>query len=300
MADKDRSNSYYTEPDENGIVYSRYDFDFEEDVANSTTHAIEPEIDLENEEVFRQALVAMNESGILYAVGAAFARYSYTGIWRNTKDLDIYVRPEDLKATFTILIQAGFKTHVEHKHWLAKGRKGKGVIDIIFGTGHGQLPIDDCSFEGSQIAEVLGVETRLYPIEEMLASAMYVAERRRFDGAEVIHLIYSTKGNLDWERIQKRLGDNRELILWHFILFDFVYPGHRSYMPRDLFLQLLKEARENLSKREDPKAFRGSLIDPFSFTVDIEDWGFEDRRKLKPLVDKNGVSLQTAEEQKIC
>ena len=35
-------------------------------------------------------------------------------------------------------------------------------------------------------------------------------------------------------------------------------------------------------------AFRGTLLDPFSFLVDIEDWGYEDRRNLEPVVDDEG------------
>ena len=37
--------------------------------------------------------------------------------------------------------------------------------------------------------------------------------------------------------------------------------------------------------------FRGTLIDPFSFAVDIHDWGYEDRRDLEPLVDLEGVTV---------
>jgi hypothetical protein len=139
---------------------------------------------------------------------------------------------------------------------------------------------------------VLGVPVNLIPIEEMIASAAYIAGRNRFDGPEVAHLIQSTDGKLDWERILNRLGDNRELLLWHLILFDFLYPGHSNYLPKDLMRQLFTEMEERWKKRnKDPKAFRGTLLDPFSYTVDVEDWGYEDRRNKDPLVDKRGKVL---------
>ena len=34
-----------------------------------------------------------------------------------------------------------------------------------------------------------------------------------------------------------------------------------------------------------------TLLDPFSYTVDVEDWGYEDRRNKEPLVDKQGKQL---------
>jgi hypothetical protein len=130
------------------------------------------------------------------------------------------------------------------------------------------------------------------PLEWILASAMFVAERRRFDGAEVIHLIKSAKGNIDWERLLHRLGDNRELLLWHLILFDFVYPGHSDYLPQDLMVELFEEARHRWAQPEkDEKSFRGTLIDPFAFTVDVEDLGYEDRRNTESLVDEEGEEL---------
>lgn len=258
----------------------------------NTTREKRPRLPAEQSRVYREALTALNESGVKYAVGAAFARYVYTSIWRQTKDLDIFVKPEDLRAAMDALEKAGFETEVKDRSWLAKAWKDGHFLDLIFGTGHGQLPIDDQSFEGSQQDKVLGVPVNLIPIEEMISSAAYIAGRNRFDGPEVAHLIQSTDGNLNWQRILNRLGDNRELLLWHLILFDFLYPGHSNYLPKDLMVELFDEARERWKKRNrNPKAFRGTLLDPFSYTVDVEDWGYEDRRNSVPLVDKQGNLL---------
>jgi hypothetical protein len=260
-----------------------------EDEEKAITGEQAPKLELEEEFVFRRGLQILNASGIVYAVGAAFARYIYTGIWRRTKDLDVFVKPVDLKATMDALSENGFITKVENRNWLAKARQGEHTIDLIFGSGHGLLPIDDASFEGSQLAEILGVLTRLIPVEEMIAFSAFLAVRTRFDGAEILHLIQRTQGKLDWQRILNRLGNNRQILLWHLILFDFVYPGHSDYLPQDIMIDLFDEMRSEWQKAEHPKmAFRGSALDPFSFRVDIEDWGYEDRRNLRPLVDETG------------
>lgn len=258
----------------------------------NTTRERRPRLPAEQSQVYREALQVLNNQGVRYAVGAAFARHVYTSIWRQTKDLDIFVRPVDLKDALDALKEAGFETEVKDRSWLAKAWKEGSFLDLIFGTGHGQLPIDDRSFEGSVQGKVLSVMVDLIPIEEMIASAAFVAGRNRFDGPEVVHLMQSAEGQLDWERILNRMGDNRELLLWHLILFDFVYPGHANFLPQDLMVQLFKEAQARWKKRSrDPKAFRGTLLDPFSYTVDVEDWGYEDRRKKEPLVDKQGKLL---------
>jgi hypothetical protein len=260
-----------------------------EDEEKAITGEQAPKLELEEEFVFRRGLQILNASGIVYAVGAAFARYIYTGIWRRTKDLDVFVKPVDLRAAMDALSENGFTAKVENRNWLAKAKQGEHTIDLIFGSGHGLLPIDDASFEGSQLAEILGVLTRLIPVEEMIAFSAFLAVRTRFDGAEILHLIQRTQGKLDWQRILNRLGNNRQILLWHLILFDFVYPGHSNYLPQDIMIDLFDEMRSEWEKAEQPKmAFRGSALDPFSFRVDIEDWGYEDRRNLKPLVDETG------------
>jgi hypothetical protein len=256
------------------------------------TYESPPLLTLEEERVFRISLQVLNTTGIKYAVGAAFARYVYTGIWRSTKDLDVFLRPEDLKTAMDALQDAGFETKIDTPHWLAKAWKDGYLIDLIFGTGHGLLPVTDSSFENSQVAEILGVTTRLFPIEEMIASAAFIAVRGRFDGAEVLHLIQGAKGKLDWQRILRRLGNNRQLLLWHLILFDFVYPGHSDYLPKDLMVELFEEMRQSWGKRDiNPRAFRGMVVDPFSFRVDIDDWGYEDQRNMEPLVNEKGEVL---------
>jgi hypothetical protein len=126
----------------------------------------------------------------------------------------------------------------------------------------------------------------------MIASAAYIIGRNRFDGGEIVHLIRHSKGKLDWERILNRLGDNRELLLFHLIHFDFVYPGHSNYLPQELMERLFKEIEARWKgNTKGSKVFRGTLIDPFSYNVDVQDWGYEDRRKLTPLVNKQGEVL---------
>jgi hypothetical protein len=273
-------------PSEARELYEREES--EKNVTRETRPVLEPN----QTRIYKEALRALNNQRIDYAVGAAFARYAYTSIWRYTKDLDIYIRPEHLKCCMEILERAGFETKIKEEHWLAKAWKEEYFIDLIFGTGHGQLPVDDETFRGVKKARLLGMQTNLIPVEEMLVSSMFIAGRNRFDGPEFVHLIRGAKGKIDWERILSRLGGNRELLFWHLILFDFVYPGHSSYLPKPLMVSLFDDVKMGWSMRKrDPRAFRGTLLDPFSYTVDIEDWGYEDQRNTDPLVTHEGDAL---------
>src|SRR5205823_3884756 len=120
----------------------KHDTDFEEALADVAREG-EPQFEPEEAAAFAKGLRVLNETGIPYLVGGAFAKHKYTHIWRDTKDLDIFLKPDDLKTALDALAEAGYKTEIEFEHWLAKARLEPYFIDLIFGTGHGQLHIDD-------------------------------------------------------------------------------------------------------------------------------------------------------------
>ena len=52
---------------------------------------------------YTRALKALNDAGVPYLVGGAYAYERYTGIARHTKDFDVFVKPNDLDAAFAVL-----------------------------------------------------------------------------------------------------------------------------------------------------------------------------------------------------
>src|SRR5438045_6298541 len=125
-----------------------------------TARAREAQLDSAEAQVFARALTALNQAGVRYILAGAFAKHAYTGIWRNTKDLDLFLTAGDLKGALETLGAAGFETSIEYEHWLAKAHAEPYVIDLIFGLGHGRLRVDDTWFERTQTCEVAGVTTR--------------------------------------------------------------------------------------------------------------------------------------------
>ena len=53
----------------------------------------------EAENLYSEVLTALNENGVPYAVAGAVSLEKYTGIWRETKDLDLFMTGYDLWAT---------------------------------------------------------------------------------------------------------------------------------------------------------------------------------------------------------
>jgi len=186
-------------------------------------------------------LTLLNETGVQYAIGGAFAVHAYTGIWRDTKDFDVFVAPHDLKKVLDRLGQAYFNPDIRDTCWLAKVESTPFNLDIIFGFRNGQMKIDAHWFEHARRIEAMGVPTFVLSIEELIASKAYVVKRYRFDGADIAHLLRESQGKLDWDRLVGWMRDNIALLLWHLMYFHYVYPGHRDHIPRDLMAKLCEQ-----------------------------------------------------------
>src|SRR5262249_13054456 len=145
------------------------------------------------------ALRALVESGVPFLVGGAYALFEYTGVYRDTKDLDLFVRRRDLEAAFSVLDRAGFRTELVDKAWLAKAWRGEWFVDLIWSSGNGVAVVDDTWFREARGGLVMGVPCRLVPPEEMIWSKAFVNERERYDGADVNHVFHSCASEMDWK-----------------------------------------------------------------------------------------------------
>jgi hypothetical protein len=243
------------------------------------TAAREPSFGAEEGRVYGEALDALDRAGVRYMLGGAFALNAYTGIWRDTKDLDVFAPREALPGIFEALEEAGFETEITDPCWLAKARKGDFFLDIIHADDNGINPVEESWYAHAVETSVLGRRVLAIPAEEMILSKMFVAYRDRWDISDILHLIFTTRGKLDWDRVLAGAGEHWELLLAYLHLYRYVYPSHAGYVPREL-LDLLtgRYEREVESPSREPLRFRGTLLDYESFRVDVEDWGLPDER----------------------
>ena len=239
------------------------------------------EVPKEHGRLYRRALQALNESEIPYVVSGAFAMYAYTGLWRNTKDLDVFVKRESVGKALLALETAGFDVELTDDKWLGKAKKGDVLIDIIFAAGNMVAVVDDEWMERAKPAHLLGVATQLASPEDLISFKAFICERHRFDGADIAHMVQGLKGKLDWDHLIARMGEHWELLLWHLLFFRYVYPCHTEFVPRRVMDQLFgryQDLLEHPSQLERGEAFRGTLVSQFSFAKDVKE-GYRDLRR---------------------
>jgi hypothetical protein len=248
-------------------------------------------LDPEEARRFHEWLLVMRRTGVPYALGGAYAHYAYTGVWRDSKDMDVFVRPQDVRRLLDAFEAAGYDTELRDPRWLAKVHSPPHLLDILFAVRHmTRLRIDDEWLRTAAAAKFLGVPTRILRPEEIIATKVYIANRDRFDGADILHLIRAVQGEVDWQRLIDLLQGDEEIVLWHLVLFAFVYPMHREWLPREL-MQRAFERLQGTPEVLGARAFRGSVLDPISFRVDVGEWGYRDAGAAPPLLDREGRPL---------
>jgi hypothetical protein len=228
----------------------------------------------------RAAMLALNEDHLPYVVAGAYAMREYTGICRDTKDLDIFCRRADVPRVLASLARVGFRVELTDSLWIAKGFAEDGeFVDVIFSSGNGVAIVDDAWFRRARRGTVLGVPALLAPPEEIIWSKSYVMERERYDGADIHHLLLHVGHTLDWEYLLARLSPHPEVLLSHLLLFRFSFPGERDKVPAWVLDELITLSRRT-PRRGEEGLCRGTLLSNIQYNVDLAS-GFRDCRPLE-------------------
>ena len=232
-------------------------------------------------EFYKRVIQILQGGGIDFLVGGAFAFVRVTGIGRNTKDLDLFIRRSDWDRVTGTLAEVGITTELTFPHWLGKafgGREREFFVDLIFSGGNGVAEVDDEWFANAPRDESLGFPIRLIPVEELIWSKAFLMERERFDGADVLHLIRARQNDLDWPRLLSRFGEHWRVLLSHLVLFPYVYPNEPA--PQAVIDELLERTRTEPKADEGIRLCRGPLLSRAQYLVDVERWNYVDARQV--------------------
>ena len=234
-------------------------------------------------EIYKRALAALNDAGVPYVVAGAYAIYEHTGIYRQTKDLDLFCEPAAVVPAMEALKRAGFRTRLEQGHWLAKALDDPYFVDVIYGMGNGLALIDSDWYAHSKPAILAATPVRVAPPEELIWHRLFINERHRHDMADIAHLILTRGHLMDWDRLLARTAEHWPLLLSQVQMFRYVYPGYRDQIPVRVVKELLERAERDAlvpaAKDREHDTTRGTLISRFSFAIDVNEWGFRDLRE---------------------
>jgi hypothetical protein len=228
---------------------------------------------------YRRTLHVLSDARVPFLVGGSHALLNYTGIVRDTKDFDLFVKQDDLEDALEALRQAGYHTEITFPHWLAKAMHGSDIVDLVFSSGNGICRVDDEWFQYAIEADVLGMPVKIAPVEELLWQKSFVMERERYDGADVAHILRSCAESLDWDRLLRRFDPYWQLLLSYLVLFTFIYPSDRQRVPDRIIASLVDRLKHDVdAPPSKDRVCRGTLMSRAQYLLDIGRYGYADAR----------------------
>jgi hypothetical protein len=200
-------------------------------------------------ETFKEGTDALEQGNVPYVIGGGIAVWAY-GRQRWTKDIDVFLKPEDAGRALDVLSAAGFRTEMTDPTWLYKAFAGDQMIDIIF-KSRGDIYMDDESLARGVVREIdgIGVSFRFMAPEDLIIRKIFAMHEHRPDWYDSISVIEGLKGDLDWAYFMKRAQIDTGRVLSFLLFAESVYPRDRAFIPFWVIRQLAQQVldREQLA-----------------------------------------------------
>ena len=204
-------------------------------------------IPMEQWSVYEKTLKLAYQRDIPFAVGGGIAFSHYASRWRNTKDLDVYVLPDDRQAMIQITRDAGlvdyFNVHDYDRGWIFRSHDTQGIIvDIIWQMANYRAQVDQGWLSRGDLVLVHGLPIRLIPPEELIWCKLYILQRDRCDWGDLLNILNCRAAQLDWAHLLLRVGEDRRVLAALVELFAWTCPQKANDLPPALW-ELLGIAR---------------------------------------------------------
>jgi hypothetical protein len=239
--------------------------------------------DIAEHEAHKGALAALQQAGLEPMVGGAYALRTHTAIWRDTKDLDLFLRKDRIEQALALLEKKGYRTEYTDRLWIGKAFLGPYFVDLIFSSGNGIAIVDEHWGRRAPTRPVLDLDSLIVPVEEMIWSKSFIQERERFDGADIHHLLRCKGAELDWKHLLMRFGDAHwEILLVHLITFRFSFPSDKEQVPGWVMRELIQRMqRKEAAEKPSDRICRGTLLSRQQYLHETNALGYQDSREME-------------------
>jgi hypothetical protein len=199
--------------------------------------------------VYERALNALCEMDIPFLFGGAFALSTYTGIWRDTKDLDLLILPEHRDRAVQAITAVGFDDYFDKvpydQGWIFRSHRDGYIVDLIWRMANRRADVQQSWFDNAISAQIHGTVHGVVAPEELLWHKLYVLQRERCDWPDALNLLYTVGPHLDWKRVVALFGEDGALLNGLLNVFNWVCPGRVAEFPEWLRKQYhLKEPKK--------------------------------------------------------
>jgi len=192
--------------------------------------------------IYREAIVAVRKAGVNFLLGGGFALAAFTGRWRDTKDIDFYIAPQDRDRVVTALAKAGFADYYNcrtyDRKWIYRSVKAGVIVDIIWSMANQRAQVDAAWFARAGKVSIRGEKLHVVPMEEFLWCKLYIVQRDHCDWTDILNLIYARGQYVDWKHLINRLDEDSALLKALLMVYAWIAPQKARHLPLALWQTL--------------------------------------------------------------
>lgn len=209
-------------------------------VLQGNTHPADwaPELQDSAWPIYEQVIDAGIAARIPFALGGAFGLATYTGTWRNTKDLDLFVLPRHRRRWIALVGKAGLTDYYEKvpydRRWIYRATSDGVIVDTIWAMANRRAQVDAWWFSGPEVS-LHGRTVKVVPPSALLWDKLYIMQRERCDWPDVMNLLYTQGASMEWETVLERLGKDTPLLAGALSVFCWLSPGVARQFPEWLW-----------------------------------------------------------------
>ena len=218
--------------------------------------------------MYQRVIAGSRAAGLRFAVGGGLAVGFYTGLWRESKDMDFYVLRKDAGILQRILTEAGLVDYYDQlpydRAWIYRSVRGKVIVDVIWAMANHKNEVDERWITRGPEMTIEGETIRIVPPEEIIWAKLYVLQRDRSDWPDVLNMISAQRKKLNWRHLLNRLGEDAPLLYAILTIFRWMCPDLAQDLPAWL--------RRELEKRRDPESFAPDICRRRAELLDRRGW----------------------------
>jgi hypothetical protein len=213
--------------------------------------------------IYCRAMEALRTAEIPFMLGGGFALAAFTGRWRDTKDIDFYLKPQDRDAAVKALSSAGFADYYSRlpydRKWIYRSVQSDVIVDIIWSMANQRAQVDDLWFQRAGSLSLHGQRLLIIPPEEFMWCKLYILQRDHCDWTDIFNLLYAVGERLDWDHLLIRLEEDAALVKGVLTVYGWLCPRHFSRLPSSLCHKL--QIARHAAPRRRPARNRIRLLD---------------------------------------
>jgi hypothetical protein len=195
--------------------------------------------------VYRHAIETLRKAGIPFMLGGGFALAVYTGRWRNTKDIDLYIAPSDREAAIKAITRAGFTDYFQtlpyDRNWIFRTTRDRMIVDLIWGMANQRAQVDALWFDHAVPISIRGESLLAIPVTEFIWCKLYILQRDHCDWTDVMNVLYAAAPLINWDHLLIRLEDDWPLLKSLLTLYGWLCPASARELPETLRRRLSLE-----------------------------------------------------------